>query len=87
MVDRHTVHRLEFAAGAALSLASNTETVDLGAVTQHFCLRYTPNNWIDAGLRWSVAVVTTQELPNATEASASSSFSLSGLLNSMASAG
>jgi DNA invertase Pin-like site-specific DNA recombinase len=57
--------RVEFAAGAAMSLASNTATVDSKTVNLHFRLCYTPNNWMEASQRWSVAVVTAGELPGA----------------------
>jgi DNA invertase Pin-like site-specific DNA recombinase len=60
--------KLEFSAGAALSLVSNTDTVSTETVTRYFCLRYTPSPRLNAEQRWSVEVVTAESLPGRTAA-------------------
>lgn len=75
---------VEFAAGAAMSLASETETLDTKTVTLHFCLRYTPDNWMEASRRWSVAMVTAAELPDAVDSPAYPTLSVSRQLVAMA---
>lgn len=79
--------RVEFAAGAAVSVASGTTTLDTKTVIRHFRLRYTPNNQVDAGQRWSVALVTAEALPNAGDRPVSRPSSVSQMLVAMASAG
>lgn len=55
--------RVEFAAGVAVSLASDTATLDTKTGTRYFRLCYTPNNWLEANKRWSVEAITEEELP------------------------
>lgn len=76
--------RVEFAAGAAMSLASETSTVDTKTVTRHFRLRYTPDNWLEASQRWSVEVATEDELPGAVDTGAHRPLSVSQQLVVMA---
>ena len=59
--------RVEFAAGVALSLASETTTLDARTATRYFRLRYTPDNRGDVSDRWSVVAVSAEELPGAPE--------------------
>lgn len=61
--------RIEFVAGTALSMASGTETVDTGAHTQHFELRYTPSNRLPG--RWTVTVIDAAQMPTKHEKSKS----------------
>ncbi len=75
---------VEFAAGAAMSFASETETLDTKTVTLHFCLRYTPDNWMEASRRWSVTTVTEEMLPGADNTSARQPLSVSRQLMAMA---
>ena len=71
-----SLFRVEFAAGAAVSLASDTETLDTKAVARHFRLRYTPDNRMEASQRWSVKAVTEEELPGEDNISTSQSLSV-----------
>jgi len=52
--------RIDFAAGAALSIASDTATVEMGAVTQYFELRYRRSGGTK---RWSVTAIKATEMP------------------------
>ena len=49
-----SIFRIQFATGAALSLATGTATVDDGFNEQRFALRYTPDNRSGRAQRWSV---------------------------------
>ncbi|MCE1243790.1 recombinase family protein [Oryzomicrobium sp.] len=75
---------VEFAAGSAMSLVSETETVDTKTVTLHFRLRYTPDNWMEASQRWSVAMVTAEELAGTVDSPAYRPLSVSRQLMAMA---
>lgn len=59
--------RIEFAAGAALSLVSGTATVDMDAFPQCFELRYTPDNRSETGKKWSVTPIEAAQMPRQQE--------------------
>jgi hypothetical protein len=58
---------IEFAAGAALSIASGTGTVDVGAVTRHFALRYLPDYRSGRGPGWNATAIDAADMPKARE--------------------